>query len=93
MMRHNYILIPILMLALCTACNSSKEKASEGSAQELLPDWPAEVTVITLTTTDFDHLLLVQAQLRPGGICIVHPFIGYHHQREHLYSGRVQPSA
>lgn len=62
-MKHCYIFITTLFLALCAACNSDKKAAEESSVQELLPDRPAEVTVMTLTTTNFEHELVSNGKI------------------------------
>lgn len=62
-MKHFYILIPAILIALCTACNGSKSESAEGSVQELLPDKPAEVTVMQLVTTNFEYELVSNGKI------------------------------
>jgi RND family efflux transporter, MFP subunit len=62
-MKHNCIFILILSLALFTACKADKDKNTEESVSELLPDKPAEVTVTTLTSVDFEHELVSNGKI------------------------------
>lgn len=56
-MKYYNILFLFLGNLLLIGCSSSKKEEDNQTVQELLPDTPAEVTTITLQTSDFEHEL------------------------------------
>ena len=46
-----------------TACNADKQAKTEENVRQLLPDAPAEVTVIPLKTVDFEHELVSNGKI------------------------------
>lgn len=48
----------LVYLFLIIGCTSTKKETPDETVQQLLPDAPAEVTAITLKTTDFEHELV-----------------------------------
>ncbi len=56
-MKYYNILFLFICSLLIFGCNSSKKEDNNQSVQQLLPDAPAEVAVITLQTGDFEHEL------------------------------------
>ena len=49
--------------ALFAACNADKQAKTEENVHQLLPDAPAEVTVIPLKTVDFKHKLVSNGKI------------------------------
>ena len=49
--------------ALFAACNADKQAKTEENVRQLLPDAPAEVTVIPLKTVDFEHELVSNGKI------------------------------
>ncbi len=62
-MKHNYIFILVLSCTLISACKADKKETNEETVQQLLPDRPAEVTVMTLTSSDFEHELVSNGKI------------------------------
>lgn len=62
-MKHNYIFILVLSCTLLSACKADKKETNEETVQQLLPDRPAEVTVMTLTSSDFEHELVSNGKI------------------------------
>lgn len=52
-----------LLFAVLSACTPSRKDYPEDTVQKLLPDKPAEVTAITLATTDFEHELVSNGRI------------------------------
>lgn len=51
------------IIALFAACNADKQAKTEENVRQLLPDAPAEVTVIPLKTVDFEHELVSNGKI------------------------------
>ena len=67
-MRHIQHLAVVCMTAwgitaLFAACNADKQAKTEENVRQLLPDAPAEVTVIPLKTVDFEHELVSNGKI------------------------------
>ena len=71
MTKHILILIPILFFAFCTGCKTDNKTAEESRIQELLPDRPAEVTVMKLETKDFEHELVSNGKVSARSVAEV----------------------
>ncbi len=62
-MKYKYLFCLAIGVLLIFSCNSNKQESSEHSAQQPLPDAPAEVTAITLKTVDFEHELVSNGKI------------------------------
>ncbi len=63
MNRFYAIQITILFFLCLLSCGQREKATSEDSVQQLLPDRPAEVTVMTLTSVDFEHELVSNGKI------------------------------
>lgn len=53
----------VLAIAVLAACTPGKKDQPEETVQQLLPDRPAEVTIMTLAAVDFEHELVSNGKI------------------------------
>ena len=58
-----YLSLTVFFFLSVVSCNSDKKENPEQTVQQLLPDTPAEVTAMTLNTTDFEHELVSNGKI------------------------------
>jgi RND family efflux transporter MFP subunit len=56
-------IITLISLCIFFSCNSQKKEKPDETVQQLLPDQPAEVTVVPLQMVDFDHELVSNGKI------------------------------
>ncbi|HBG41557.1 MAG TPA: efflux RND transporter periplasmic adaptor subunit [Porphyromonadaceae bacterium] len=67
-MKHCRRSIFIVGIAFLFACNSDKSAKNDETVKELLSDKPAEVNIVTLASTDFEHELVSNGKISARNI-------------------------
>lgn len=57
------VTIVVIIWSFTVSCNAEKKEKSNHSSQQIPPDTPAEVTVFTLKTIDFEHELVSNGKI------------------------------